>query len=86
MALVVFDIEDLEKVMERLFGKYLQPYPLQTPENEELLQIGEAAKILNVSKSTIHSCKKLKVVPFHRVGRRVYFKRSELILSLKKIN
>ncbi len=86
MALVVFDIDDLERIIEKLFGKYIQPYPTQQTDNDELLQIQEAAKMLEVSISTLHTYKKNGAVPFHRIGRRVYFKKSEILESLKKIN
>lgn len=86
MALVVFDIEDLERVIERLFGKYIKPYPQSQPDNDDLLQMQEAAKLLEVSISTLHTYKKNGALPFHRIGRRVYFKKSEILESLKKIN
>ena len=34
----------------------------------------------------IHKWKKNQTLPFHRMGRKIYFKRSELINSLKFIN
>lgn len=86
MALVVFDIDDLERVIEKLFGKYMQPHLTQQTDSDELLQIQEAAKILEVSISTLHTYKKVGAIPFHRIGRRVYFKKSEILDSLKKIN
>ena len=55
-------------------------------EEEQLLTINEACQIFKVSKVTIHKWKKNKILPFHRIGRKIYFKRSELINSLKFIN
>ena len=55
-------------------------------EEETLLNIGEACQLLKVSKVTIHKWKKNKILPFHRIGRKIYFKRSEVIDSLKFIN
>ena len=55
-------------------------------EEEKLLNIQEACQLLKVSKVTIHKWKKNQTLPFHRMGRKIYFKRSELINSLKFIN
>lgn len=55
-------------------------------EEETLLNIVEACQLLKVSKVTIHKWKKNKILPFHRIGRKIYFKRSEVIDSLKFIN
>ncbi|RZK69999.1 MAG: DNA-binding protein [Pedobacter sp.] len=47
----------------------------------------ELAKYLGVTKSTIFRYKKNRVFPFHQVGRRIYFKKSDVdraLLSNKK--
>ncbi len=52
------------------------PQPVQT---EELLSIEEAGRLLHVSKVTIHKWKKQKLIKAYRIGRKIYFKRQELI-------
>ncbi|KAA3437140.1 helix-turn-helix domain-containing protein [Rufibacter hautae] len=59
----------------------------ETKEPEDfLLTVKEAATLLYVTETTIHAWKKNGIIPFHRKGRRVYFKRSELLASLKSVN
>ena len=60
-------------------------------EEEPLLQMDEACQLLKVSKVTIHKYKKQNKIRCYRIGRKIYFKKSELINSLnsltpKKIN
>ena len=75
--------ELLELIEERIFKgfeKYnKKPVPIQT---DELLNVEEACKFLRVSKVTIHKWKKKKLITSYRIGRRIYFKKYELIKSL----
>ena len=52
---------------------------------ELLLKIEEVSDILKVSKVTIHKWKKSGRIPFHRISNRIFFKKSEILDSLKKI-
>mgnify|MGYP002066777976 CR=1 FL=1 len=52
-------------------------------EDEPLIKIGEVVKILHVSKPTIFSWIRRKKIPCHRMGSRLYFKRSEILNALK---
>lgn len=49
------------------------------PKDEALLKTDEIAKYLGVSKVTIHTWKREGKIPFHRLGRRIYFKKSEIL-------
>jgi len=53
---------------------------------EELLTIEQVVKMLHISKPTLHAWKKQGVLPFQRMGRRVYFKRGEVMAAMKSIN
>lgn len=48
-------------------------------EEETLLTVEEVAEYLEVSKVTIHTWKREGKLPFYRMGRRVYFKKSEIL-------
>lgn len=53
-------------------------------ENEEdLLNIEDVQKIFRVSKVTIHKWKKAGLLPYYKVNRKLYFKKSEVINSLE---
>ena len=64
--------------------------PQQVPK-DDLMSIEEAGALLHVSKVTIHKWKKKKLIQAYRIGRKIYFKRQELIdaintkLCLKKL-
>lgn len=50
-------------------------------EHEPLLSTDTACKELTVSRATLNNWEKKGIIKGHRIGRRVYFKRSELIQS-----
>jgi len=53
-------------------------------EEEQLLKINEVCAIFRVSRTTIFSWKREGWLPYHRISRRIYFKKSEIIAALKK--
>ncbi len=57
----------------------------QKIEEDQLIKIDEVCKILQVSKVTVHSWKKAGKIPFHRISNKVYFKKSEILEALQKI-
>jgi len=50
---------------------------------EDLLTIEDVQKIFRVSKVTIHKWKKLGLIPYYKVNRKLYFKKSEVMDSLQ---
>ena len=50
---------------------------------EDLLSIEDVQKIFRVSKVTIHKWKKLGLIPYYKVNRKLYFKKSEVFDSLQ---
>lgn len=59
-----------------------QPQPQSN--EDQLLRISQLAVLLSVSKQTIHNWKKQGLIPFHRISNKVFFKKSEVLQSLKK--
>jgi excisionase family DNA binding protein len=55
-------------------------------EAKGFLKLTDVSKLLKVSKVTIHAWKKAGLLPFYRIGRRVYFKESEVLEAMKKID
>jgi excisionase family DNA binding protein len=90
MSLVVIEYHQLEELITVCVEKAVKKsnfHVIEDPSSDqELIQIDEAAKILNVSVSTLHIYKKRGIIPFHRIGRRIYFRKSEILESLTKIN
>jgi len=54
----------------------------ETPTPEDLLTIEDMIGLFKVSKVTIHKWKKRGLIPFYKMNRKVYFKRSEVINSM----
>ena len=50
--------------------------------SDDLLNIEDIQKIFNVSKVTVHKWKKKGLIPFYKMNRKVYFKKSEVIDSM----
>lgn len=55
----------------------------KTEREEDLLNIEDVQKIFRVSKVTIHKWKKAGLLPYYKVNRKLYFKKSEVIDSLQ---
>lgn len=54
-------------------------------QDNQLLKRSDLAKMFGVSLVTIHAWMNAGNLPFHRIGGRVFFKRDEVMESLKKI-
>ena len=79
-------IDDFKTVISESISNELQKFRPQEPEKQdELIKIEEVAKMLNVSKVTIFAWKKQGKIPFYRIANKIYFKRNEVIESLKQI-
>ena len=50
----------------------------------ETFNIGELAKFLRCSKVSIHNYKKMGM-PFYRIGRKILFKKTEILNFMKKL-
>lgn len=89
MAIVVIEVSELEQLIEAAVSRALQrakpEFAIPHSANNKLLNIHEVANLLDVSISTVNSYKRLGLIPFHRLGRRIFFKEEEILESLKKI-
>ena len=58
---------------------------VKTPEPipEDLLSIEDLQKVFKVSKVTVHKWKKKGLLPFYKMNRKVYFKKSEVIDAMQ---
>lgn len=78
--------EDLSTLIMECLKTALNEYVIdnkrQETEQDELLTIEDVQKIFRVPKVTIHKWKKLGLIPFYKVNRKLYFKRSEIFESL----
>ena len=72
-----------DSISESIREEFKQFVNTPKTEYDELLTIEQTAKLLHVSKVTIHKWKKQRLIPFHRIGRRIMFKKKELIEAFK---
>lgn len=71
-----------DSVFEAL-GDNVKPPP---EKQDQLIKLNEACRLLGVSSVTIHTWKKAGLIPFYRISNKIYFKKDEIIQSLKKTN
>lgn len=88
MSLVVIDKNELEQALKTIIKDVItEHFRVQLKPDDDvkadLIQISDVAKLLNVSLSTVHSYKRQGIFPFYRVGRRIYFKKDEVIEKVK---
>ena len=61
------------------------PNPVEKSEDDEVfLNPAETVKLLRISKVTLQKWMKANKIPYLRMGRKVYFKKSEVIKTLHK--
>lgn len=80
---VAIPMDELLQLIENMIVNALERFipKVSSPETDELLNISEACELLHVSKVTIHKWKKRKLIKSYRIGRKIYFKRHELLNS-----
>ena len=84
-----FTFDQIPVMMNKIHDKldYLEKLILRistVEENkEELLNIQEASKLLNLSVSTIYSKVSKREIPVNKQGKRIYFYRHELMKWIK---
>ena len=85
----VMPLSELSELIKRsvkdCFNNELKEFlKSSTKEEEHLLKIEEACELLKVSKVTIHKWKKQNRIQSYRIGRKIYFKKHELIKSMNQ--
>jgi excisionase family DNA binding protein len=53
-------------------------------ENKEILTVNEAAEFLNLETSYVYQLTSKRLIPFYRPGRKLYFKKSDLVDWISK--
>ena len=68
------------------FKDLLKAHNQSSKDDEILLTRDEAAKMLSVSLVTLWKYTKDDIIPAYRIGTKVRYKKSEILLALKKMN
>lgn len=76
----------LKDIIKEAIAENAQP-AAKKDEQDGYISITEATKVFSppISKWTLHRWKKLGLVPSHRFGGRIYYKRSEILAAADKL-
>lgn len=80
--------KDLQKFVEVVIDKLNIQKPTQTTinsENDRLSQ-KQCAELLGVSVTTLISYKRKELIPFFKIGSRVFFSKTQVLNAIKKGN
>jgi hypothetical protein len=84
--LTVIKTEELKQIIsdivETQINKLQQPTP--KPDYDDLIKAPDVAKLFKVSLVTVNDWKKSGKIPFYRIANKVFFRKSELLESMKK--
>jgi excisionase family DNA binding protein len=72
-----------EAVRENLAKVNLNATPVAN-DSEKVLESSEVVRLLKISPATLENWKRQSKIPFYRIGRRVYFKESEVLTALNR--
>ncbi|MBX3100995.1 MAG: helix-turn-helix domain-containing protein [Bacteroidetes bacterium] len=81
VQIITLSVEDLRQVVMECIEAVFGAHPKAAP-SEELLTMDEAARQLGIGKVTLWRLRRSGRLPSHTLGKRVYFKKSELIACL----
>lgn len=84
--LIPIQINEFKELIKQCVKSELDNSESSAKENQnpdDLISIQEVQKLLSVSKVTIHKWKNSGLLPYHKLNRRLYFKKQEVLNSLK---
>ncbi len=79
---VVMSEADVESLLDRVVRQVLNQRGIPEEFSTEYLDIGQAAKFLRMSESSLYTHTSQRRVPFIKRGRRLHFKKSDLLVWL----
>ncbi len=81
--------EELQSIIEITVARTIEDKlshfnTAQTQEDDILLTKKEVSELLKVSHGTVHLWKESGFLPYYKISNRIYYKKNEVISSLKK--
>jgi len=80
--------EELKSLIKEVMKEILDSNSLDSSiksDSDDLIKIDDVAKMFKVSTVTIHKWKKDGLIPFQKLNRRLYFKKADVLNSMRKI-
>lgn len=90
MIILQLDSDQLKETIENALRRVLAEKARFTEQSKtqndqkELLSIDEVSELLNLAKPTIYGLTSRRELPFFKTGKKLYFKRSELLSWIEK--
>lgn len=89
ILVTTLQLEDLQNLIKESIRQVLNENveeKSKPEEKEEILTTEDIQRMFKVSKVTIHKWKKKMILPYYKMGRKVYFKKSEIfgLLEVKR--
>lgn len=78
-------ILEFQKLVRKCIQEELQHLSLQDSD-EAIIKTDEVCQMFQVSKVTLHQWRKQGLIPFYRIGSRIFFKKSELISAMQSVS
>lgn len=86
MKTIVITVEEFRKILDERLELALSKLTQEHEHGEEtLVTRKDIARLFGVSLVTVNAWMKKGLLPFHRINRRVYFKKSEVLATLKSV-
>jgi len=78
--IILISEDELKQVVLEAVKEGLSYYQSNNKEANggDVLSFNQARELLDVSYSTLHKWKRERIIPFYRLGGRIYFKRSDV--------
>ncbi len=76
-------LEDLRAIFRHETNQRPAPVGPSDAPATDLLTVQEAAEMLDVCPQTVHEWKRRGLLTYHKMGRRTYLKRAEVLAALK---
>jgi excisionase family DNA binding protein len=81
---IVTSKEELSTLIKVAILEALEEKSENVIEKDEILSIQEASVFLNLAKQTLYSFTSKNIIPFLKKGKKLYFRKSELIIWLSE--
>jgi len=82
--LVVIEIDHLYSILKQAVNEVIKEE--KSRQQKELLNFKETCDFLGIHPSTLNKWKSQNKIPFKRLGKRVFFKRQEILESFQNSN
>ncbi|MCB0401147.1 MAG: helix-turn-helix domain-containing protein [Flavobacteriales bacterium] len=86
MKTIVISVEEFQQILDQRLDLALSKLGKEEEHGEEtLVTRKDIARLFGVSLVTVNAWMKKGLLPFHRINRRIYFKKSEVLATLENV-